>query len=160
MDPYEEWLNKFYKEGLDYRKLSNGRIQRKNAGEISISVLSYILSYYYSKNIDVITIFTSDRDAYEFVSKAKEMLCKDEHFKDRMNTSITFKSNDFLMYEWKRLGYMEEQNLDTFVNNRRQARKIKFTRKKQDNSIEEQDGIIDNVIFREMLNDSTIHIIF
>jgi hypothetical protein len=68
LDPYEEWLNIFYKEGLDQRKLSNGRIQRKNAGEISISVLSYILSYYYNRNIDTITIFSSDRDAYEFVS--------------------------------------------------------------------------------------------
>jgi hypothetical protein len=64
LDPYEEWLNIFYKEGLDYRKLSNGRIQRKNAGEISISVLSYIISYYYSRGINTITIFSSDRDTY------------------------------------------------------------------------------------------------
>lgn len=115
LDPYEEWLNIFYKEGLDYRKLSNGRIQRKNAGEISISVLSYILSYYYSRNIDTITIFSSDRGAYEFVSKAKEMLYKDERFKNKKNTSITFKSNDFLIYEWTRLGYISEDNINTFV---------------------------------------------
>jgi len=87
LDSYEECLSVFYEEGLDQRKLSNGRIQRKSAGEISISVLSYILSYYYSRSIDIITIFSSDRDTYEFVSKAKEMLYRDERFKDRSNTS-------------------------------------------------------------------------
>lgn len=160
LDSYEEWLNIFYKEGLDQRKLSNGRIQRKNAGEISISVLSYILSYYYSRNIDTITIFSSDRDAYEFVSKAREVLYKDEHFKNRENTSITFKSNDFLIYEWARLGYIDEENIGIFIDNHRQVRRIKFTRKKQDNSIEEQDKLIDNAIFLEMLKDSTLHLIF
>ncbi|NMB98049.1 MAG: hypothetical protein GYA02_15840, partial [Clostridiaceae bacterium] len=160
LDPYEEWLNIFYKEGLDQRKLSNGRIQRKNAGEISISVLSYILSYYYSESIDNITIFSSDRDTYEFISKAKEMLYGDERFKNRRNTSITFKSNDFLIYEWTRLGYINENNIDVFVDSYRQTRRIKFTRKKQDNSIEEQDKLIDNAAFLEMLKDSTIHLIF
>jgi hypothetical protein len=160
LDPYEEWLNIFYEEGLDQRKLSNGRIQRKNAGEISISVLSYILSYYYIESIDTITIFSSDRDTYEFISKAKEMLYRDERFKDRSNTSITFKSNDFLIYEWTRLGYINEDNIDAFVDSYRQTRRIKFTRKKQDNSIEEQDKLIDNAAFLEMLKDSTIHLIF
>ncbi|AFK86112.1 MULTISPECIES: hypothetical protein [Thermoanaerobacterium] len=160
LDPYEEWLNIFYEEGLDQRKLSNGRIQKKNAGEISIAVLSYILSYYYSGSIDTITIFSSDRDTYEFVSKAKEILYKDERFKDRSNTSITFKSNDFLIYEWTRLGYINEDNIDAFVDNYRQTRRIKFTRKKQDNSIEEQDKLIENTVFLEMLKDSTIHLIF
>jgi hypothetical protein len=160
LDPYEEWLNIFYKEGLDQRKLSNGRIQRKNAGEISISVLSYILSYYYSESIDTITIFSSDRDTYEFISKAKEMLYGDERFKNRRNTSITFKSNDFLIYEWTRLGYINENSIDAFVDSYRQTRRIKFTRKKLDNSIEEQDKLIDNAAFLEMLKDSTIHLIF
>lgn len=34
------------------------------------------------------------------------------------------------------------------------------TRKKWDNSIEEQDKITDDIIFLEMLKDSNIHIIF
>lgn len=160
LDPYEEWLTMFYEQGLDQGKLSNGRIQRKNAGEISIAVLSYIFSYYYSENIDIITIFSSDRDTYEFVSKAKKMLDKDERFKVRNNTSITFKSNDFLIYEWIRSEHINANNIDAFINGNRQSRKIKFTRKKQDSSIEEQDKIIDNTVFLEMLKDSTLHIIF
>lgn len=158
LDP--EWLNIFYEQGLDQRKLSNGRIQRKNAGEISIAVLSYILSYYHCGNIDIITIFSSDRDTYDFVSKAKEMLNKEERFKNRSNTSITFKSNDFLIYEWVRLGHIDEDNIDIFVESYRQTRRIKFTRKKQDNSIEEQDKLIDNTAFLEMLRNSIVHLIF
>jgi|GEM_PF-717355 hypothetical protein len=160
LDPYEEWLRVFYEEGLDHRELSNGRIQRKNAGEISIAVLSYILSFYYNENIDIITIFSSDRDTFEFVSKAKEMFYRDERFQNRSSTSITFKSIDFLIHEWASLGYIKEHHIDTFVNSYRQTRRIKFTRKKQDNSIEEQDKLIDNTTFLEMLKDNTIHIIF
>lgn len=135
-------------------------IQRKNAGEISITVLSYIISYYYNMNVSNVTIFSSDRDTYEFVSKAKEMFYTDERFKNRSNTSITFKSNDFLIYDWRRLKYIDEHNINTFVDNYRQKRRIKFTRKKEDNSIEEQDKVVDNVEFLEILNDSTIHLIF
>jgi len=160
LDPYEQWLTLFYEEGLDQKRLSNDRIQRKNAGEISIAVLSYILSYYYSESIDTITIFSSDRDTYEFVSKAREMLNKDERFTHRSNTSITFKSNDFLIYEWTRSGYIDEQSMYNFVSNYRQTRRIKFTRKKQDYSIEEQEKLIDNTAFLEMLQDNTLHLIF
>ncbi len=118
------------------------------------------MSFYYNKNIDNITIFSSDRDTYEFVSNTKEMLYKDENFKVRDNISITFKSNDFLIYEWTSLGYIDEKNIHTFVDNYRQTRRIKFTRKTSDNSIEEQDKLIDNTVFLEMLKDSTIYLIF
>lgn len=160
LEPYGVWLKKIYEEGLENKKLSNGRIRRKNAGEILISVLCYILSYYYSENIDTITIFSNDRDSYEFVNKARELFYKDVQFKNRRNTSITFKSNDFLIYEWIRHEYINEDNIGAFVENNRQMRRIKFTRKKQDNSIEEQDEVIENAIFLGMLKDSTIHIIF
>ena len=158
--PYEEWLDILYNEGLDKRELANGRMQRKNAGEISICVLSYIFSYFYSENIDTITIFSSDRDAYDFISKAKEKIYKEDYFRDKRYTSITFKSNDFLIYEWTRLGYIKRDNIDSFVNSYRQARRIKFTRKKQDNSIEEQERVIDNIAFLDMLEDDTLHLIF
>ena len=68
--------------------------------------------------------------------------------------------NDFSIYEWAWLGYIDEENIGIFIDNHRQVRRIKFTRKKQDNSIEEQDKLIDNVIFLEMLKDSTLHLIF
>ena len=141
------------------KELANKNSERKKCRQDLICVLSYIFSYFYSKNIDTITIFSKDRDIMDFVSKA-EMLYKHEYFKHRRSTSMTFKSNDFLIYEWTRLGYIKRDNIDTFVGSYRQTRRIKFTRKKQDNSIEEQDKVIDNTTFLEMLKDSTLHLIF
>ena len=160
IEPYEEWLRKLYDVELVDGKLLNGRVRRKNAGEISISVLSYIISYYFNENVDSITIFSNDRDTYDFVSRAKEMLIKDVNFSSRRNTSITFKSNDFLIYEWVRNNLFVVDNIDNLVENTRQSRRIKFTRKKSDNSIEEQEKILDNSTFLEILKDTSIHIIF
>ncbi len=160
LEPYVEWVEVFYDDVLDKRQLSNGTFRSKNAGELSICVLSYILSYYYNETIDVLTVFSNDRDTYDFISKAREMLYKDDLFSNRSNISITFKSNDFLIYEWTRLDYINEKNIDTFVQSYRQKRGIKFTRKKQDNSIEEQDILIDNEAFLELLKDNTVHLIF
>ena len=67
---------------------------------------------------------------------------------------------NFLTQQWTRLGYIKCDNVDSFVDSYRQARRIKFTRKKQDNSIEEQDRVIDNIAFLEMLKESTLHLIF
>ncbi|MFU0801090.1 MAG: hypothetical protein ACFWUE_10630 [Xylanivirga thermophila] len=52
LDSYEEWLNIFYEEGLDQKKLSNGRIQRKNAGEISNDVIKCNMSYLITKKLE------------------------------------------------------------------------------------------------------------
>lgn len=160
LDPYEEWIKIFYNEGLGYKEPFNGKIKSKNAGEISISVLSYIFSYFYNEHIDIITIFSNDRDTYEFVTKAKEGFNKNEHFKDKRHISITFKSNDFLIHEWVRCRYIYEDNIDTFVENYRQVRRIKFTKKKLDGSIEEQDNVVKKDMFLEILKDRMVHIIF
>ncbi len=160
LEPYEEWLNIFYNEGLVYKGPIDKKIKRSNAGEISISVLSYIFSYFYSKHINTITIFSNDRDAYEYVTKAKEGLNKNEFFKDKRHIPITFKSNDFLIIDWVSCGYIDKENIDKFVQENRQARRMKFTRKKPDNSIEEQDCVIGNSTFLGMLKDITIHVIF
>ncbi|OWZ83358.1 hypothetical protein [Natranaerobius trueperi] len=160
LEPYEEWLTTFYEQGLDGKELSNGRKQKKNAGEISIAVLSHILSFYYTELVDTITVFSNDRDAYEFISSAKRKFREDEKFKYREYISITFKSNDCLIYEWKNSGYINEGKLDAFVREYRQMRSTKFTRMKQDKSVEELDTTIDNQTFLEFLNDETVHIIF
>ena len=160
LEPYEDWLKVFYEQGLDGDELSNGRIQKKNAGEISISILSYILSYYYTDNISTITVFSDDRDAYELISGANRKFQDNEWFKNRECTSITFKSNDCLIYEWSQMAYIGEGCLESFINNYRQARRIKFTRKKHDNSVEEVDKVIDNKTFVDMLDDMKVHIIF
>jgi len=160
LEPYEEWLQKLYNEGLAGKSLSNGRIKRKNAGEISICVLAYILAYYYFDNIENATIFTHDNDCYDYVTLAGEKLIKDDKFKRKNRKPITFKSNDVLLYEFINNKLIDESEIEDILNKTRQERYLRFTRKKSDNSIENQHKLIDNEEFYEIIKDQSSQIIF
>ncbi|MDF2522707.1 MAG: hypothetical protein K0R31_348 [Clostridiales bacterium] len=101
------WVDKLYNEGLESKALANGRTQKKNAGEVSICVLTNILSLYYDK-FDNVTIFSFDGDTYNFALESKKKLINDARFKDGLFKSITYKSNDVLIREWLRQGLIKE----------------------------------------------------
>ncbi|KYH30529.1 hypothetical protein CLTEP_25940 [Clostridium tepidiprofundi DSM 19306] len=160
LEPYEEWLQKLYNEGLAGKRLSNGRIKRKNAGEISICVLAYILAYYYFDNIENAIIFTHDNDCYDYVTLAGEKLIKDDKFKRKNRKPITFKSNDVLLYEFINNKLIDESEIENILNNVRQERYLRFNRKKSDNSIENQHKLVNNEEFYEIIKDQSSQIIF
>ncbi|WPX08833.1 hypothetical protein [Anaerocellum danielii] len=160
LPPYKQWLKLFDNQALKGSELSTGRKQRKNGGEIFITVLTYILACYYSSHIANITIISHDRDTYRYVKTAAEKIEKDEIFKNKKHCSITSKSNDCLLYEWKKLGYMSSEEIEVLVHKHRQARRVKFTRRKEDNSIEEKEIILDNIQFLVLIKDNDVHIIF
>lgn len=159
LEPYEEYLQILYEDGFDKKTLKNGRVQKKNAGEVSISVLAHILSYYYSEKLENITVFSSDRDAYDFINGAKKKFDNDVRF-NKNHRVITFKSNDFLIYEWTSRSLIGKSSLNNFINEFRQERYLKYTRKINDISIEEQDRIISNKELYSLINDDSVHIIF
>lgn len=159
LEPYEEWLQIFYEDGLDKRVLHNGRTQHKNAGEISITILAHILSYYYTDKVESITIFSSDRDTYDFINGAKRKFYSDERF-TRYSKAITFKSNDLLINEWSSCSLINENDLNNFVCGHRQDRRLKYTRKINDNSIEEQDRVVSNEEFLSLISEDSVHIVF
>lgn len=48
MDAYQEWIQKLYDEWpISEEMLSTGRIKKKNAGEVSITILAEVISWYY-----------------------------------------------------------------------------------------------------------------
>lgn len=159
LPPYEEWMDKLYNEGFESKVLTNHRIQKKNAGEISICVLADILSIYYEK-LENITIFSFDGDTYNFVLRSKERILKDARFTDCLIKPITYKSNDVLIYEWLRQGLINETDLESIVNRIRQSRKVKYTKLAPDHSIEEHDQMIDNHSFCQLILQGNLHIIF
>lgn len=70
MDAYEEWIVKMYHDWpMNDVCTASGRAKRKNAGEISLTILAEIFSWYYP-SAEMITIYTQDRDTF-FI---KEML--------------------------------------------------------------------------------------
>lgn len=99
LEKYNVWLKFLYDNGFEGERLRNGRIKKKNAGEISISVVALLISYIYFKNNHTITILSNDRDTYDFIKSAKSKLMKDNMFKQLESSIISFKSNDCIIKE-------------------------------------------------------------
>ena len=141
------------------------RTQKKNAGEISICVLSHIIRYHYT-NIDTITVFSFDADCYDFVNKSKDELYykkaiypHDENiFKDQRRVSVSFKSNDFILKEMYDLG--KDIDMSIIDKVRTNARYVKYTHKKIDGSIEEEKQLMDTETFKQFIQKTDVHLIF
>ena len=72
MESYRIWINQLYEEWpIPGEVLSSGRIKKKNAGEISITILAEVVSWYYPE-MEGLTIYSQDGDTYEFQRKAEE----------------------------------------------------------------------------------------
>lgn len=157
------WINMLYDnwpmQGKEVGPSTNRRIQKKNAGEISISALAHILSYYFP-NLESITLLTFDTDCYNCICYAEDKFNKDENFKDKDYASITFKSNDFILYELVKDNHYTIDNIKEIINNIRASRILKYSRKKEDNSYEDKRIKVDNSRLLEMICDESLHIIF
>lgn len=160
LDNYEDWLKLLYDEGFKGKALRNGRIKKKNAGEISISVLALIMSYIYSEKNHTITVLSNDRGTYDFIKQAKLKLLQDKMFERLESSVITFKSNDFIIKEiYMNAFIIEGQDIYSIIEFRDEKR-VKFTKNVLDNSIGEHDEILNNKAFIENLKDGTFNIIF
>lgn len=162
---YDDFIDNLYNNILKAEVVEEGKMpKRKNAGEISITVLSYILGYYYN-GIENIAVFTFDKDCYDYIKKAKEILYeKDEIvglinvFKDKDCNTITFKSNDLIYKELYDLS--NERGIEIINRVRRNARYVKYTLKKNDGSIEENRKLLETVEFIELIKLEDMHLIF
>lgn len=160
LDDYKIWLKDFYDRGFEGEFLSNGRIQKKNAGEISICLLALIISYNYNRYSHSITIISSDRDTYDYLKSAKEQINKDRTLKSEENITVTFKSNDFVIKEIYLNNYLFSKIGILTIVEFRDERRIKYTINSPDGSIEEHDEVVKNTYFKELLDDRTFNIIF
>lgn len=71
MEDYAKWIRKLYDEWpIPGETLSNGRVRKKNAGEISITILAEIVSWYYPET-EALTVYSQDSDAYQFHREAE-----------------------------------------------------------------------------------------
>jgi hypothetical protein len=160
LDDYQDWLKLLYENGFEGKTLMNGRTKKKNAGEISISVLSLVMSYIYFERNHTITVLSNDRGTYDFIKLAKLKLVNDKIFEKLESSVITFKSNDFLTKEI----YINDfiiagQDIYSIIEFRDEKR-VKFTKNALDNSVEEHDEILNNEAFIGNLQDKTFNIIF
>ena len=155
MDAYKNWINKLYDEWpIQGQMLSSGRIKKKNAGEISITILAEVVSWYYPET-EALTIYSQDRDTYEFQHKAETSLR--EVFTSRMPVPVSYKSNDAILCQLFRDGKISIENLGDY---RKDIRKITYSKVQNDHSVILVTEVVDNDLFIDLVQDTSVHIIF
>ena len=155
MDAYKNWINKLYDEWpIPGQMLSSGRIKKKNAGEVSITILAEVVSWYYPET-EALTIYSQDSDTYEFQRKAEASLR--EIFTSRTPIPVSYKSNDAILCQLFRDGKISIENLGDY---RKDIRKITYSKVQNDHSVILVTEVVDNALFLELVQDTSVHIIF
>lgn len=155
MDAYKDWINKLYEEWpISDQALSSGRIKKKNAGEVSITILAEIVSWYYPET-KALTVYSQDRDTYEFQRKAEADLR--DIFASRTPVPISYKSNDAILCQLVRDGKINLEDLNDY---RKDVRKITYSKEQDDQSIVLVTELVDNGLLAQLVADKTVHIIF
>ena len=155
MEAYKEWINKLYDEWpIPGQMLSSGRIKKKNAGEVSITILAEVVSWYYPET-EALTIYSQDSDTYEFQRKAEASLR--EIFTSRTPVPVSYKSNDAILCQLFRDGKISIENLGDY---RKDIRKITYSKVQDDHSVILVTEVVDNDLFLELVQDTSVHIIF
>ena len=155
MDAYKDWIKKLYDEWpIQGEKLSNGRIRKKNAGEVSITILAEIVSWYYPET-KALTIYSQDGDTYEFQRKAEAELR--DVFATRTPVPVSYKSNDAILCQLVRDGKININNISDY---RKDVRRMTYSKEQDDHSIILVTELVDNELFAQLVSDKTVHIIF
>ncbi len=155
MDAYKDWIKKLYDEwSISEELLSTGRMRKKNAGEVSITVLAEIVSWYYPET-KALTVYSQDGDTYEFQRKAEADLR--DVFAMRTPVPVSYKSNDAILCQLARDGKIRIDNLSDY---RKDVHKITYSKEQADHSIILVTELVDNELFVQLVSDKTVHIIF
>ncbi len=155
MDAFKDWINKLYDEWpIPGRMLSTGRIKKKNAGEVSITILAEVVSWYYPET-EALTIYSQDSDTYELQRKAEASLR--EIFTSRTPIPVSYKSNDAILCQLFRNGKISIENLGDY---RKDIRKITYSKVQDDHSVVLVTEVVDNELFLDLVRDTSVHIIF
>lgn len=104
MEEYAVWMNRMYQEWpLRGTTTRSGREKKKNAGEISLTILAEVFSWYYPDS-ESITVYTQDRDSYDYQKSARERL--NDVFASKTSIDVSYKSNDTLLCQMFRNGML------------------------------------------------------
>lgn len=155
MEEYAVWMNRMYQEWpLRGATTRSGREKKKNAGEISLTILAEVFSWYYPDS-ESITVYTQDRDSYDYQKSARERL--NDVFASKTSIDVSYKSNDTLLCQMFRNGMLSLGQIDTL---RCDERVVVYTRSRDDKSTALVAKRTDNQQFKVLLQDMNVQIIF
>ena len=157
MEPYEDWIREMYTNWpMEGGLTVSGRVKKKNAGEISLTILSEIFSWHYP-DTEILTVYTQDSDSYVFQTCAEELLKKADHLKNVAPVSVTYRSNYSIlcqMYRDKQLAIEEIGDI------RKDARNVIYTLMREDNTVALVTKVLDNEEFVKLIQNKSVQIIF
>lgn len=157
MEPYKDWISDMYKNWpLEGELTAGGRKKKKNAGEISLTILSEIFSWHYL-DTELLTIYTQDSDSYSFQTCAEELLKKENIFKKTTPVNVTYRSNDSILCQMYRYNQLTIEEIKDIRND---ARKVIYTIKREDNTVALVTKILDNEEFTKLIQNESTQIIF
>ena len=153
------WISDYYENGFDIRENGVGVELRKNAGEVSILSLAFLLVHKYSSKISQITISSSDKGSWDIKHKILDYIGSRQVLRiPTPPVPITFKSADVLIAEAikaKTIGF------DDITQLRPNPRTCIFVQNLSDGTSENYQCVIDTPAFIEMLKDiDKIHLLF
>ena len=155
MSAYSDWISEMYRNWpLSDTNTENGRSKKKNAGEISLTILAEVFSWYYP-DTELITVYTQDRDSYDYQISAHKQL-KDV-FRNRTSVDVSYKSNDFLLYQMYRSGTITQEKINDM---RKDERVVTYTKRRPDQAVALVSKKLDNRQFINLLDDESVQIIF
>lgn len=155
IEEYRKWIKKLYDEWpISGEVLSSGREKKKNAGEVSITILAEVISWY-CPDAETLTVYSQDSDVYEFQRKAEKSLR--ELFSERTPVPVSYKSNDAILCQLYRCG---EIGIEDVAGCRKDERRITYSKEQSDHSVVLMIDVVDNDSFIKLIQDEKVHIIF
>ncbi|MFC7393029.1 hypothetical protein [Scopulibacillus cellulosilyticus] len=140
----EHWIEDFYEEGFEVRGDTE---LRKNAGETSILVLTYLLLHHYPSLIGHITIFSSDKGTLTIKQKIMDNLRKIELIHNPA-TPVSFASTDILLIEAISEGWINIEDVNKLRPN---SKFVIYTKKLDNQSSSRHEYVMDTVDFVDAL---------
>ena len=155
MDAYENWIRGMYSNWPMINGVTaNGRMKRKNAGEISLTILAEIFSWHYS-DTEMLTVYTQDSDAYVFQKTAEEKLRK--VFEGQEPVSVTYCSNDMVLCQLYRDGKIGSELIDRLRTN---PRVVTYMVMREDRTFALEVKALENNDFLQLIQKESAQIIF
>lgn len=151
MSANSDWIAEMYEKWpMPETVTGSGRIKKKNAGEISLTILAEVFFWYYPET-EAITVFTQDRGSYVYQSNARKIL--NNEFPGRASVAVSYKSNDFLLYQMYRNRMID---LERIKDIRKDTRVVIFTQRRFDQAIALVSKKLDNEQFVKLIRDENI----
>jgi len=115
---WDDWIDQFYEEGFHTRQTEAGRTTRKNAGEVSILTLCFLLLSHYPAQIHNIAIATGDFGLIPIKNNIEKNANQPKlNLGISLPAKISFLSKDVTMFQAVKRGSLQVEDIPSLRPN-------------------------------------------